>query len=729
MVAWKKVLCGAGIAAACVISQARATYPPLQPGYGYPGTSPAWCPVPGWYPGTTPGGYPGMVPGWYPPAGGYAPGVNPYLASPPAGYPHPWTPAAPGMTPSQASPEMSRPTPSRPMPSRPTPPDTSRPMPPDTSRPTPPNTSRPTPPDTTRPTPPSSSGDTPRTDRTPGSTTTPGAGTTPGSGSTPNASGTGGDTGANANSAQSGNTADNSGQGNNSAVNAPSDSAVGGGGGEGGSSGLASASPNMFGDAFGGGTLKYVASVDRLAIQRTAVVLPSNPGVLFTVYSPFRIFSGPRSVQDTLAGWRSSGNSRLPGTVVGTVSTYPNLVSLLPNDQVTAGLATNRETYIFPVKPTTDPLQGQLSTTLHNLFRTRTGLDGIVGFNQAASGAFASSLPPYVTDPANYREFGIFYDYGAAFQLPSPSAGGVVGRTKVADDNSPLPRDRIIFNYDYFNHVAITGQGADVHRFSVGFEKTILDSQRASIEVRLPFAGTLDADVVADGRVGTRAAELGDLHLTLKCLVYGGETTYFTIGSGLAIPTAGDIRITLPDGTEILRAHNDTVLIEPYAAVLWTPTWRLFAQAWTQFVLNANSNRVEANLTGSGLTKIGGLYDQTAVLTSAQIGYWLYRNNNVATLSALAPFAEVHYNASLGGATAVQAGIFQVGEERRLKEINATFGFAAVIGDNFQLMVGASVPLLSGDTHRTFDYQLGIRGNLFFGPTAAARSGLWPTSF
>src|SRR5262249_22272342 len=35
--------------------------------------------------------------------------------------------------------------------------------------------------------------------------------------------------------------------------------------------------------------------------------------------------------------------------------------------------------------------------------------------------------------------------------VPSPGGGGAVGRTKIADDNSPLPRDRVLFNYDYFN--------------------------------------------------------------------------------------------------------------------------------------------------------------------------------------------------------------------------------------------------------------------------------------
>src|SRR5262249_14312798 len=81
--------------------------------------------------------------------------------------------------------------------------------------------------------------------------------------------------------------------------------------------------------------------------------------------------------------------------------------------------------------------------------------------------------------------------------VPNPSNGGAVGRTKIADDNSPLPRDRFILDYDYFDNVPLSRQ-TGVHRFSPGIEKTFLD-QSASIEVRLPFAATLSSDVTTAG--------------------------------------------------------------------------------------------------------------------------------------------------------------------------------------------------------------------------------------
>ena len=78
-----------------------------------------------------------------------------------------------------------------------------------------------------------------------------------------------------------------------------------------------------------------------------------------------------------------------------------------------------------------------------------------------------------------------------------PSDGGVVGRVKVADDQSPLPRDRFIFNYDHFDDVRLTAGGISVNRYVVGFEKTCLDGG-ASVEVRVPFADTLNKQLRGD---------------------------------------------------------------------------------------------------------------------------------------------------------------------------------------------------------------------------------------
>jgi len=70
----------------------------------------------------------------------------------------------------------------------------------------------------------------------------------------------------------------------------------------------------------------------------------------------------------------------------------------------------------------------------------------------------------------------------------------------------------------------------------------------------------------------------------------------------------------------------------------------------------------------------------------------------------------------------IQAGRFRVGvEDAHIDELNLSAGFLALFGDRLQLSVGAVVPLKGGDD-RTFDWQVGVHGSYYFGPSAQDRS-------
>jgi hypothetical protein len=304
--------------------------------------------------------------------------------------------------------------------------------------------------------------------------------------------------------------------------------------------------------------------------------------------------------------------------------------------------------------------------------------------------------------------------------LPPPGAGGVVGRTKISDDNSPLPRDRIIFNYDYFDAAPLSANGANVNRFSVGFEKTFFE-QNASVEVRLPFASTLSSDVTADGATGYRA-ELGNLNLTFKALLYGSPTWNLAAGMGVALPTASDLRVRFADGTDLLRLKNDSVLVTPYVAALYTPNDRLFAQGWIAYGFDATGNALQVATPGGGLAQVGRFTDQTLAQLDAQVGYWLYQaSDRSARLQRLAPFFELHVNATVSRADVIRSGDVVFGTPGNLGELNVSAGLIAQLGDNFNLVLGMAAPL-RGTPNRTFDYQIGVHGNVYFGATARARS-------
>jgi len=117
-----------------------------------------------------------------------------------------------------------------------------------------------------------------------------------------------------------------------------------------------------------------------------------------------------------------------------------------------------------------------------------------------------------------------------------------------------LPRDRFIFNYDYFNNAALTPNGIDVNRFAFGFEKTFFNGN-TSIEVRLPVAGTLDSSGVIGAQ--SRDTVLGNLRITPRALLYRSDTFAVGTGLGIALPTADDTRVANFDGSDLVRINND----------------------------------------------------------------------------------------------------------------------------------------------------------------------------
>jgi len=101
--------------------------------------------------------------------------------------------------------------------------------------------------------------------------------------------------------------------------------------------------------------------------------------------------------------------------------------------------------------------------------------------------------PPSTSMPPGPAQTIITTIPGRIVTLDVPLAGSIVERTKIGEDNNPLPRDRVFFTYDYFNSVPLNGE-VGVHNFVLGFEKTFCD-QMASIEVRVPA----DAQIWIDG--------------------------------------------------------------------------------------------------------------------------------------------------------------------------------------------------------------------------------------
>jgi len=129
---------------------------------------------------------------------------------------------------------------------------------------------------------------------------------------------------------------------------------------------------------------------------------------------------------------------------------------------------------------------------------------------------------------------------------------------------SPLPRDRILFDYSFFGNVPLTPSGVDVQRLTPGFEKTFFDGMM-SFEMKVPMLVTLDSNINADGPPPRRTASSANLALTLKSLLIYRENWVLSGGLTVAVPTADDVRLVTAEGDPLVEIRND--------ACTWNRSW------------------------------------------------------------------------------------------------------------------------------------------------------------
>ena len=302
--------------------------------------------------------------------------------------------------------------------------------------------------------------------------------------------------------------------------------------------------------------------------------------------------------------------------------------------------------------------------------------------------------------------------YDMEVALPPP--GMSVHAIKIAENNSVFPQDRFLFNYSLFGNVILSPRDTlDVNRFTFGLEKTWRQGL-ASLELRVPFASTVNSDQYAGG-VSLAHVEFGNIGLIYKRLLHRTDRTAWAAGLALTLPTAEDTRLFLADGTQILQIDNAAVHLMPYVGVFVQPRSRLFAQAFVQVDVATNGNSVYGDSTGaSSLPYAGRLHDQTQLFADIEIGYWLYRDGGARRLTGIVPALEVHYTSSLTDADRVEAnGVAVTSTDSRYDYLNMTVGGHLLFRDRAAVTPAVVFPLRSGND-RQFDAELQVQVNVWF---------------
>ncbi|HEX4128834.1 MAG TPA: hypothetical protein VHZ24_02240 [Pirellulales bacterium] len=257
-----------------------------------------------------------------------------------------------------------------------------------------------------------------------------------------------------------------------------------------------------------------------------------------------------------------------------------------------------------------------------------------------------------------------------------PPPGAEVGRTKIAENTSPMPRDRVYLGYSYFNGVPLTPGGTNVNRYSPGFEKTFFD-RWASFELRMPMASSIGNNIITDGSTATGQTQFGNMVTTLKTLLIQNQNR-FALSSGLALqlPTGANTNVYDPSGNLLVKVDQRAVHFLPFLGFLYTPSDRFFLQGFSQIDIDSHGARVQMVDALGNLTTLDRVRDQNLMYTDIGCGYWIrQRRDEYGNRTGIAPIFEFHWNKGLNSANTVQAGSVAVGTAGGgLDDMNLTLG-------------------------------------------------------
>jgi len=299
--------------------------------------------------------------------------------------------------------------------------------------------------------------------------------------------------------------------------------------------------------------------------------------------------------------------------------------------------------------------------------------------------------------------FGTQNPHGAnQFGLP----GSIIRRVKVADNNSPLVRHRIYFNYNHFQNTFVDTNGNDFHtdRYTVGFEKPILNG-RQSIEVRAPMFSTIDNNTVA-GRNERYQQNFGNLSLIYKHYLGNAPTWALSAGLGVVVPSGPDDAFN--NGLTLLELQNEAVHLQPFIAYFEQINPQLFVMGYVQMDFDANGNGVFSN--GN---QVGKFQDQNQLLVDLQIGRWWFQNQGRG-VTGMATIFELHYNTSVQDSDLVTDGAAVITNPfNRSDVLNLTAALHFQLGQAGTLRVGAAAPISDGE-NRNFDTEFIVQWNRFY---------------
>jgi hypothetical protein len=199
------------------------------------------------------------------------------------------------------------------------------------------------------------------------------------------------------------------------------------------------------------------------------------------------------------------------------------------------------------------------------------------------------------------------------------------GPYKIAECESPLPQDRVYFNFNFYDDVRTLGvlgvtPKSDVYRETFGLEKAFGDGA-FSIGVRAPL-------IQNDAPAGINVDDFGDMTLILKFAPIHDCQEGRVLATGLAVTVPTGPGIFVSDGTTSRTLH-DTILQPWVGAALAAGDTGLYVTGFSSVAIPTDSE------------------DVTFWFNDLGVGYVIDTGGLSTWITAVTPTVEAHVNTPL----------------------------------------------------------------------------------
>lgn len=274
---------------------------------------------------------------------------------------------------------------------------------------------------------------------------------------------------------------------------------------------------------------------------------------------------------------------------------------------------------------------------------------------------------------------------------------------KIADNQSPMPQDRVFYTFDYFNNLngAVNQRlGSSIssmqaYRELLGIEKTFWGGN-ASLGLRMPIDTLWTSSNNPTLRNGSTA--VGDLSFFSKFVLWANPNNGNLLSGGLAV--------TVPNGPSSFAGSPSTagfrdVQFQPFLGYI-VRRGDLYLQGFTAIDVPTDPN------------------DVTMWYNDVALGYFVYRNEApTAVLSAIVPTFEVHLSDPLN-----HRGAFRFNDPAGTPDIlDLTFGSSFILRKRLVASFGVAFPVTGP---HPFDVEALALLNFYFGRGGMATPILMP---